>query len=97
VLWGDAGKMIVNCCKSAHPSIKIVLVGSQDYTLHHYAKYYGYVSPGPRKDRVQTLYWDGLMVDFINSGQLQGKHVISNYVPYSTVGKGLSHFFCLPL
>jgi hypothetical protein len=94
VLWGDSGKLVVSCARSLHPSSSVCFVSTTDYPLHYYDKYKAYVNSGPRKDRISRLDYPGTMKEYIESGGIEGYHVLSNYVPFDVQKWGsLSHFF----
>jgi len=94
VLWGDSGKLTISCSKHVHVSSPIVFVATEDYPLRYYDKYHNMINSGPKKDRISRLDFPGTMKEYIEAGNLQGKHVLSNYVPID-VGKwgARTHFF----
>jgi hypothetical protein len=80
-LWGDAGKMIIQCAKFLHYDIHVIFVGTSDYPLTLYDQYLGYVNSEISVARFDRLDLDCTMRQYVMDNDFSERVVLANYVP----------------
>jgi len=80
VLWGDAGKLVIQCAKYLRYDIPVIFVGTSDYPLTLYDQYLGYIADEVNKDRFTKQSFKSTMSEFVAANNFSEVAVLANYV-----------------
>jgi len=81
LIWGDAGKMLVQLSHYLRDDIPITIIGSRDYPLSELSRYEKFVRSGFDLGRVTKCEYDIPMSEVYGVHDFTNAHVVANFVP----------------